>query len=125
VRFPDLVLIDGDLVDRGLVLLDSSRGTPRAGGFDQIRVSRVDGVTYLVNGNSGKAPAADPGDGGFVGWTLLRFDPADRREPVRFETHPNVDALDLTGPDHLSTGSPGIWSSKWSESRSNFVGGRP
>ncbi|MEV7094111.1 phosphodiester glycosidase family protein [Amycolatopsis sp. NPDC051045] len=160
-----------------LVLLDSSRGSLRAGGFDQVRMlrsaldsaaadrsvrgvvvamhhpvrdpsptgnsqlgdrkeatlltqwltgferasgkpaaavashagvfslSRVDGVPYLVNGNSGKAPAAAPGDGGFVGWTLLRVDPADRAEPVRFETRPNVDSLSLTGPSSLAPGA--------------------
>ncbi|WP_158880739.1 phosphodiester glycosidase family protein [Amycolatopsis anabasis] len=160
-----------------LVLLDSSRGTLRAGGFDQVRmlrealdsargeesvrgvvvamhhpvadpsptggsqltdrkeaelltewltgferdsgkpagaiashagvfsVSRVDGVPYLVNGNSGKAPAAAPGDGGFVGWTLLRVDPAERREPVRIETRPNVDELTVRGPAELAPGA--------------------
>ncbi len=160
-----------------LVLLDSSRGSLRAGGFDQVRLlrsaldsaatersvrgvvvamhhpvqdpsptgnsqlgdrkeaalltqwltgfeqrsgkpaaavashagvfslSRVDGVPYLVNGNSGKAPAAAPGDGGFVGWTLLRVDPADRAQPVRFETRPNVDSLSLTGPSELAPGA--------------------
>ncbi|KDN22886.1 phosphodiester glycosidase family protein [Amycolatopsis rifamycinica] len=160
-----------------LVLLDSSRGSLRAGGFDQVRMlrsaldaaaadrsvrgvvvamhhpvkdpsptgnsqlgdrkeaalltqwltgfeqasgkpaaavashagvfslSRVDGVPYLVNGNSGKAPAAAPGDGGFVGWTLLRVDPADRAQPVRFETRPNVDSLSLSGPSALTPGA--------------------
>ncbi|MDT7802987.1 MAG: hypothetical protein QOI78_6420 [Actinomycetota bacterium] len=166
-----------DLHGIRLVLLDSSRGSLRAGGFDQVRLlrsaldsaaadrnvrgvvvamhhpvkdpsptgnsqladpkeaalltgwltgfeqasgkpaasiashagvfslSRVDGVPYLVNGNSGKAPAAAPGDGGFVGWTLLRVDPADRAQPVRFETRPNVDALSITGPAVLSRGA--------------------
>jgi hypothetical protein len=61
-------------------------------------------VPYLVNGNSGKAPAAAPGDGGFVGWTLLRVDPADRDRPVRFETRPNVDSLSLTGPSSMVPG---------------------
>jgi hypothetical protein len=160
-----------------LVLLDSSRGSLRAGGFDQVRMlrsaldsaardrsvrgvvvamhhpvrdpsptgnsqlgdrkeaalltqwltgfeqasgkpaaaiashagvfslSRVDGVPYLVNGNSGKAPAAAPGDGGFVGWTLVRVDPGDRAQPVRFETRPNVDSLTVSGPASLARGS--------------------
>ncbi|MFD2492474.1 phosphodiester glycosidase family protein [Amycolatopsis jiangsuensis] len=162
-----------------LVLLDSSRGSLRAGGFDQVRMlrdaldsaaadrsvrgvvvamhhpvsdpsptgnsrladrkeaallpdwltdfeeksgkpavsiashagvfalSRIDGVPYLVNGNSGKTPAAAPGDGGFVGWTLVRVDPADHSGPVRFETRPNVDALTLTGPGALAPGTTG------------------
>ncbi|GAA3560097.1 phosphodiester glycosidase family protein [Amycolatopsis ultiminotia] len=162
-----------------LVLLDSSRGSLRAGGFDQVRMlhdaldgaagdpsvrgvvvamhhpvrdpsptgnsqlsdrkeatllqswltgfeersgkpaasiashagafalSRTDGVPYLVNGNSGKTPAAAPGEGGFVGWTLARVDPSDRAQPVRFETRPNVDALTLTGPGPLTSGATG------------------
>jgi exopolysaccharide biosynthesis protein len=157
-----------------LILLDSSRGTLRGGGFDQIRMlrdgldgarkdpsirgvvvamhhpvadpsptaasqltdrkeasllsswlsdfertsgkqaasiashaglfslSRVDGVPYLINGNSGKAPAAAPGDGGFVGWTSVRF---DLTGDVRFETRPNVDALTVTGPGSLAPGA--------------------
>ncbi|RZQ60482.1 hypothetical protein EWH70_29475 [Amycolatopsis suaedae] len=159
-----------------LVLLDSSRGTLRAGGFDQVRmlrealdgaaadplvrgvlvamhhpvadpsptgnsqltdrkeaelltrwltefeqrsgkqagavaahagvfsVSRVDGVPYLVNGNSGKAPAAAPDAGGFTGWTLLRADPADREQPVRLDVRPHVDTLEATGPATLAPG---------------------
>ncbi|WP_425425316.1 phosphodiester glycosidase family protein [Amycolatopsis saalfeldensis] len=67
-------------------------------------LSRTDGVPYLVNGNSGKTPAAAPGDGGFVGWTLVRVDPADRAQPVRFETRPNVDTLSVTGPSSLRPG---------------------
>jgi exopolysaccharide biosynthesis protein len=73
-----------------------------AGVFD---LSRVDGVPYLINGNSGKAPAADPGSGGFTGWTMVRFEPADRDQPVRFETRPNVDDLTLTGPASLARGA--------------------
>jgi hypothetical protein len=65
-------------------------------------LSRVDGVPYLINGNSGKTPAAAPGDGGFVGWTSVRFDPSGA---VRFETHPNVDALTVTGPAELTRGA--------------------
>ncbi len=166
-----------DIAGIRLVLMDSSRGSLRAGGFDQIRMlrealdgakadrrirgvvvamhhpvedpspagnsrladrkeaamltgwltaferesgkqaaaiashagvfslSRVDGVPYLVNGNSGKAPAAAPGDGGFVGWTLGRVDPGDRAQPVRFETRPNVDALTVSGPAELARGA--------------------
>jgi len=165
-----------DVAGIRLVLMDSSRGSLRAGGFDQIRMlrealdgakadrrirgvvvamhhpvkdpgvagnsqladrkeaamltgwltaferesgkqtaaiashagvfslSRVDGVPYLVNGNSGKSPAAAPGDGGFVGWTMVRFEPGDKAQPVRFETRPNVDALTLSGPSSLARG---------------------
>ena len=65
-------------------------------------LSHVDGVPYLVNGNSGKSPAAAPGDGGFVGWTLVQADPS-----VRFETHPNVDSLVVSGPASLAPGARG------------------
>ncbi|WP_020660994.1 phosphodiester glycosidase family protein [Amycolatopsis benzoatilytica] len=70
-------------------------------------LSRTDGVPYLVNGNSGKTPAAGPADGGFVGWTLVGVNPSDRGQPVRFETKPNVDALTMTGPGVLSQGAIG------------------
>src|SRR5690606_37191489 len=32
---------------------------------------RVDGVPYLIVGNSGKNPAGGPDSGGFTGWALL------------------------------------------------------
>ncbi|MEU5161657.1 phosphodiester glycosidase family protein [Streptomyces sp. NPDC020875] len=35
---------------------------------------RVDGVPYLINGNSGKAPAGPAADGGFTGWSLVGVD---------------------------------------------------
>ncbi|MEU7531287.1 phosphodiester glycosidase family protein [Saccharothrix sp. NPDC042600] len=63
--------------------------------------SRVDGVPYLINGNSGKSPA----EGGFSGWTLLGVD--HRREDwVAAEIRPHVDALTLTAPDVAVVGTP-------------------
>lgn len=64
-------------------------------------VTRIDGVPYLVNGNSGKAPAAAPGDGGFTGWSLLRF---GRDGQVEAELRPHVDDLRLTVPATLAVG---------------------
>nr|WP_191307898.1 phosphodiester glycosidase family protein [Amycolatopsis bullii] len=99
------------LLTRWLTGFEQSSGKPAAAVASHAGVfslSRVDGVPYLVNGNSGKAPAAAPGDGGFVGWTLLRVDPADRAQPVRFETRPNVDALSLTGPSSLARGERAV-----------------
>ncbi|RSM38341.1 hypothetical protein DMA12_33505 [Amycolatopsis balhimycina DSM 5908] len=96
------------LLTRWLTGFEQASGKPAAAVASHAGVfslSRVDGVPYLVNGNSGKTPAAAPGDGGFVGWTLLRVDPADRAQPVRFETRPNVDALSLTGPSELAPGA--------------------
>ena len=34
-----------------------------------------EGVTTLINGNSGKDPAGTPSTGGFTGWTMLGIDP--------------------------------------------------
>ncbi|ANZ39429.1 multidrug transporter [Lentzea guizhouensis] len=53
--------------------------------------SEVDGVPYLVNGNSGKAPAEA---GGFTGWTLVGV--TDRE--VKAEIRPHVDSLALNAP---------------------------
>ena len=99
---------EADLLTQWLTGFEQASGKPaasiaaHAGTF---ALSRVDGVPYLVNGNSGKTPAAAPGDGGFVGWTLVRAEPADRAQPFRFETRPNVDSLALTGPAELSPGA--------------------
>ncbi|OYN88597.1 phosphodiester glycosidase family protein [Parenemella sanctibonifatiensis] len=67
-----------------------------------------DGVSRVVNGNSGKAPAAGADQGGFVGWTMLGIDPArgvvdtdpqivaDRIGWLRAETKPQTDEVRLT-----------------------------
>ena len=68
--------------------------------------SSVEGVTYLVNGNSGKSPAGTPETGGFTGWTMLGVDPAkgkvgknpspqDRVDWLATETRPWVDEISL------------------------------
>ncbi|PRX47269.1 calcineurin-like phosphoesterase family protein [Prauserella shujinwangii] len=99
---------EADLVTRWLTEFEESSGKPavavtaHAGTFD---VSRRDGVPYLVNGNMGKAPAAAPEDGGFTGWSLLRFAAGRRGEPVRVETRPHVDELALRGPAELAPGT--------------------
>ncbi|MFC9431077.1 phosphodiester glycosidase family protein [Streptomyces sp. NPDC056987] len=86
-----------------------------AGVFD---ASRVDGVPYLINGNSGKAPAAPPGEGGFTGWSLVGVDRVSRGEwtaarsapwkggPdwVSVQTRAHTDALALDAPDTLAPG---------------------
>ena len=69
--------------------------------------SRVDGVPYLVNGNSGKAPAAPPGEGGFTGWSLLGVDegaPRHGEEWVAAQTRAHVDGLTLAAPAELEVG---------------------
>ncbi|MFF2729435.1 phosphodiester glycosidase family protein [Streptomyces sp. NPDC058008] len=80
--------------------------------------SRVDGVPYLVNGNSGKAPAGPADEGGFTGWSLIGADrvtpgeqAAARRQPwrggpdwVSAQTRAHVDALALDAPPVLVPG---------------------
>uniref|UniRef100_UPI0025B1A1E8 metallophosphoesterase family protein n=1 Tax=Amycolatopsis solani TaxID=3028615 RepID=UPI0025B1A1E8 len=102
---------EATLLTQWLTGFEQASGKPAASVASHAGVfslSRVDGVPYLVNGNSGKAPAAAPGDGGFVGWTLLRVDPVDRAPPVRFETRPNVDALTVSGPSSLARGERAV-----------------
>ncbi|RCG31889.1 multidrug transporter [Sphaerisporangium album] len=86
------------------------------GTFD---ASRVDGVPYLVNGNSGKTPSTTPAEGGFTGWTLLGVDPVSRLEQAAArllpfaggptwlgaQTRPHVDALTLNAPADLPAGA--------------------
>ncbi len=68
--------------------------------------SAVEGVTYLINGNSGKNPAGTAETGGFTGWTMLGIDPAkgkvgknpspqDRVNWLAAETRPWVDEVSL------------------------------
>ncbi len=79
--------------------------------------SSVQGISILVNGNSGKTPAGNTADGGFRGWTMLGIDPragvvgsapkapGDRIDWLRAETHPSVDAVQLSSPASLAVGS--------------------
>ncbi|MFD9504774.1 phosphodiester glycosidase family protein [Streptomyces sp. NPDC060035] len=80
--------------------------------------SHVDGVPYLINGNSGKAPAGPADEGGFTGWTLIGADrvstgeqTAARHRPwqggpdwVSAQTRAHVDALTLDAPSVIGTG---------------------
>lgn len=80
--------------------------------------SRVDGVPYLINGNSGKAPAGPVDEGGFTGWTLIGADRVStgaqesaRHRPwrggpdwVSAQTRAHVDALTLDAPPVIVAG---------------------
>ncbi|WP_367136969.1 phosphodiester glycosidase family protein [Saccharothrix sp. HUAS TT1] len=68
--------------------------------------SRVDGVPYLVNGNSGKAPAGETGRGGFTGWTMLGVAPERGDDWLAAEIRPHVDALTVTAPPVVRIGAP-------------------
>lgn len=73
----------------------------------------IDGVPHLINGNSGKGPAAEPDRGGFTGWTMLGINPAAGRvtDPyavpddtsawLRAETRARADTVDLNAPATL------------------------
>ncbi|WP_413777802.1 phosphodiester glycosidase family protein [Streptomyces sp. AM8-1-1] len=79
----------------------------------------VDGVPYLINGNSGKAPAGPAGEGGFTGWSLVGVDEVSpgeqliaRHRPwegrpdwVSVQTRAHVDALTLEAPGSLPPGN--------------------
>ncbi|WP_165818031.1 phosphodiester glycosidase family protein [Microbacterium sp. Gd 4-13] len=71
----------------------------------------VEGVPYVVNGNSGKDPASSPSDGGFTGWTMLGIDPSEGlweqsdESWLEVETKPRVDenGLTISAPASLGT----------------------
>ncbi|MER7335143.1 MULTISPECIES: phosphodiester glycosidase family protein [unclassified Micromonospora] len=81
---------------------------------------RVDGVPYLINGNSGKNPSTPADQGGFTGWTEFGVDPVSpaeadqaRRDPlaegprwVAAEFHAHVDGLALAAPASVAVGAP-------------------
>lgn len=95
---------------KGAAMVNSHVGTFAA--------SRVEGVPYLINGNSGKAPSTSAAEGGFTGWTMIGVDPvsplewlAPRLYPqlgvddwFHAEIRPHVDALALTAPATLAVG---------------------
>ena len=78
----------------------------------------VDGVPYLINGNSGKAPAGPANAGGFTGWSLVGVDNVSRGEQLAarlapwkgrpdwlsVQTRAHLDALTLEAPDRLAPG---------------------
>ncbi|MEV4538099.1 phosphodiester glycosidase family protein [Asanoa sp. NPDC049518] len=81
---------------------------------------RVDGVPYLINGNSGKEPSTAPHLGGFTGWTMLGVDPVTPAEAalarlnpltegprwIDAEVNPHVDAVALAVPATVAVGAP-------------------
>lgn len=75
-----------------------------AGVFD---ASSLDGVPYLVVGNSGKGPSGAPEDGGFTGWAMLGIEPQATEKDywLAAEVRPRVDELELDLPDRMVVGS--------------------
>ncbi|WP_083751191.1 phosphodiester glycosidase family protein [Kribbella sp. ALI-6-A] len=77
---------------------DTGKGAAFIGGHvGTFHASRVDGVPYLVNGNSGKAPATGADNGGFTGWSLLGVDQVSAGEQAQARWRP-----DRGGPNWLS-----------------------
>lgn len=58
---------------------------------------RVDGVPYFINGNTAKAPATPPAEGGFTGWTMFG-------STLQAQTRPHVDALTISAPASVTVG---------------------
>lgn len=86
----------------------------------------AEGVTTLINGNSGKNPAGTPATGGFTGWTMLGVDPAagavgtapstqDRVDWLAAETHPWVDEISVQAPRTLTVGGVGDASASFTQ----------
>ncbi|PWR09552.1 multidrug transporter [Micromonospora sicca] len=99
---------------KGALVVNGHVGT-----FD---ADRVDGVPYVINGNSGKNPSTPPQLGGFTGWTEFGVDPVTpqeaeraRRDPlaegprwVDAEFHAHVDRLALAAPASVVVGDPAV-----------------
>jgi hypothetical protein len=67
--------------------------------------SRVDGVPYLINGNSAKTPGGDTTLGGFTGWSLLGVEPSGRdKDWLAAEIRPHVDSLTIQAPAAITMG---------------------
>ncbi|SNT15961.1 Calcineurin-like phosphoesterase [Asanoa hainanensis] len=96
---------------------------------------RVDGVPYLVNGNSGKEPSTAPHLGGFTGWTMLGIDPVTPAEAARArldplvegprwieaEVNPHVDAVTLAAPATVAVGTPAVVSASLTQPGGRLV----
>lgn len=98
--------------------------------------SAVEGVSYLINGNSGKDPAGTPATGGFTGWTMLGIDPgvgdvgdapttADRVGWLAAETKPRVDSISLEAPGSLAPGQSADVSAEFTQGERTVPVGWP
>jgi hypothetical protein len=93
--------LEAEVVERWLTGFEADSGKEavyigaHAGYFD---ASRVDGVSYWVNGNSGKAPSSTPEEGGFIGWTEFGLG-ASGEAWLAAQVRPQVDELTVDAPD--------------------------
>lgn len=96
-----------------------------AGHVGVFHTSSVDGVPYVINGNSGKGPASSVADGGFTGWTMLGIDPEDGEwasadeQWLEVETKPRVDedAVAVTAPSAMLIGESAEVSAQFEQDR--------
>ncbi|MFD6415646.1 phosphodiester glycosidase family protein [Streptomyces sp. NPDC060194] len=105
----EAALVEGWLAD---FRRTSGKGAAFVGGhIGAFHASRVDGVPYLVNGNSAKTPSTPPGAGGFTGWSLIGVDRAGRGSGLgsgddwlSVQTRAHVDTLTLDAPAAVRPG---------------------
>ncbi|MFI6346021.1 phosphodiester glycosidase family protein [Streptomyces sp. NPDC050560] len=87
---------------------DSGKGVAFVGGHvGTFHAQHVDGVPYLINGNSGKNPSTPADQGGFTGWSLVGVDRAPQGHTgdwVSVQTRAHVDSLALDTPGRLVRG---------------------
>ncbi|PSL04662.1 calcineurin-like phosphoesterase family protein [Haloactinopolyspora alba] len=105
---------EADMVERWLAEFEAGSGKSAAyvgahvGVFD---ATSVDGVPYVINGNSGKTPSSTADNGGFTGWTMLGVEPPHGRGEsgswLTAEVHARVDAIELTAPAELAVDGSG------------------
>ncbi|NUT33968.1 MAG: multidrug transporter [Hamadaea sp.] len=65
--------------------------------------SRVDGVPFFINGNSGKNPATPADDGGFTGWSLWDVTPVTDPQPQYLTTDGYGEPFPAPGPGQWLT----------------------
>nr|WP_042196949.1 phosphodiester glycosidase family protein [Kibdelosporangium sp. MJ126-NF4]CEL22648.1 FIG00814300: hypothetical protein [Kibdelosporangium sp. MJ126-NF4]CTQ89789.1 FIG00814300: hypothetical protein [Kibdelosporangium sp. MJ126-NF4] len=81
---------------------ETGKGAAFIGGHVGVfHASRVDGVPYLINGNSGKAPSDGSTLGGFTGWSMLGVDNRRGGDWLAAEIRPHVDSLSVNAPTTL------------------------
>lgn len=71
------------------------------GAFD---ARRVDGVPYLIIGNSGKNPAGGPANGGFTGWARMGVEPigANTDQWLAAQVRPRLEDILIDAPANVA-----------------------
>lgn len=105
---------EAEMLERWLADFEAASGKSaafvgaHAGVFD---ATSVDGVPFLVNGNSGKGPASTADNGGFTGWMMLGVEPQKGRGGsggwLRSEVLARVDTIELDAPAELTVDGSG------------------